>query len=93
MIERNFDKEYGGIGSAPKFPQPASLEWLLKYWRNSAFQEEPDIEALFLCTLTLKNMAEGGLYDQVGGGFFAIVLIETGKYHTLKRCFTITVCF
>ena len=70
MIERNFDKEYGGIGSAPKFPQPASLEWLLKYWRNSAFQEEPDIEALFLCTLTLKNMAEGGLYDQVGGGFF-----------------------
>ena len=70
MIERNFDKEYGGIGSAPKFPQPTSLEWLLKYWRNSAFQEEPDIEALFLCTLTLKNMAEGGLYDQIGGGFF-----------------------
>jgi hypothetical protein len=69
MIERNFDKEYGGIGGAPKFPQPASLEWLLRYWRNTAFKE-PDIEALYLCTLTLKNMAEGGLYDQVGGGFF-----------------------
>ena len=70
LIEKNFDKEYGGIGGAPKFPQPASLEWLLRYWRNSAFQEEPDIEGLFLCTLTLKNMAEGGLYDQAGGGFF-----------------------
>tara|TARA_Y100000590_G_scaffold220172_1_gene249246 strand:+ start:1330 stop:3402 length:2073 start_codon:yes stop_codon:yes gene_type:complete len=70
MIERNFDKEYGGIGGAPKFPQPASLEWLLRYWRNTAFKKEPDIEALYLCTLTLKNMAEGGLYDQVGGGFF-----------------------
>ena len=70
MIERNFDREYGGIGSAPKFPQPASLEWLLKYWRKTAFREEPDIEALFLCTLTLKNMAEGGLNDQIGGGFF-----------------------
>ena len=30
------DKEYGGIGSAPKFPQPASLEWLLRYWRKTA---------------------------------------------------------
>ena len=70
LIEENFDTEYGGIGNAPKFPQPTSIERLLRHWRNTAFSDKPDIESLFLSTLTLKNMAEGGIYDQLGGGFF-----------------------
>jgi len=70
IIEKNFDTEYGGIGNAPKFPQPTSIERLLRHWRNTAFSDKPDIESLFLSTLTLKNMAEGGIYDQLGGGFF-----------------------
>ena len=70
LIEKNFDTEYGGIGNAPKFPQPTSIERLLRHWRNTAFSDKPDIESLFLSTLTLKNMAEGGIYDQLGGGFF-----------------------
>lgn len=70
LIEKNFDTEYGGIGNAPKFPQPTSIERLLRHWRNTALSDKPDIESLFLSTLTLKNMAEGGIYDQLGGGFF-----------------------
>jgi len=70
LIENNFDTEYGGIGNAPKFPQPTSIERLMRHWRNTAFSNKPDIESLFLSTLTLKNMAEGGIYDQLGGGFF-----------------------
>ena len=69
-IEANFDKQYGGIGNAPKFPHPTTIERLLRHWRNSAFEAEPDIEALYLATLTLTRMAEGGIYDQLGGGFY-----------------------
>ena len=69
-IEASFDKKYGGIGMAPKFPQTTILESLLRHWRKTAFQIEPDIEALFLATLTLTRMAEGGIYDQLSGGFY-----------------------
>ena len=69
-IEASFDKKYGGIGMAPKFPQTTILDSLLRHWRKTAFQIEPDIEALFLSTLTLTRMAEGGIYDQLGSGFY-----------------------
>ncbi len=68
-IAQNFDREYGGIGTAPKFPHPAMLDRLLRHWRASAHSAEPDVEALFMVSLTLARMAEGGLYDQLGGGF------------------------
>ena len=68
-LGRSADREYGGIGSAPKFPQAAQFERLLRHWRASANDEEPDVEALFLVTLTASRMAEGGLFDQLGGGF------------------------
>lgn len=68
-IARNFDREYGGIGNAPKFPHPTTLDRLLRHWRASASGDEPDIEALFFVSLTLARMAEGGIYDQLGGGF------------------------
>ena len=68
-IEQNFDREFGGLGTAPKFPHPTTLDLLLRQWRESANDEEPDIDALFLASLTLTRMAEGGIYDQLGGGF------------------------
>lgn len=64
-----FDRDYGGLGGAPKFPHPAILERLLRDWRASAHAAEPDVDALFLVSLTLKRMADGGLRDQLGGGF------------------------
>ncbi|MGI9247193.1 MAG: thioredoxin domain-containing protein, partial [Steroidobacteraceae bacterium] len=68
-LQREFDARFGGFGDAPKFPHPANLELLLRAWRASAPTDEPDLQALYMATLTLTRMAEGGLYDQLGGGF------------------------
>ncbi|MBP6106474.1 MAG: thioredoxin domain-containing protein [Steroidobacteraceae bacterium] len=68
-LQREFDGSFGGFGEAPKFPHPANLELLLRTWRASAASEDPDLQALYMATLTLTRMAEGGLYDQLGGGF------------------------
>jgi len=69
LLSKNFDYDFGGHGGAPKFPHPATTEWLLRAWRNTANDDEPDIDALFMATLTLTRMAEGGIFDHVGGGF------------------------
>jgi hypothetical protein len=58
-----FDPRWGGIGRAPKFPQPMTLEFLLRMHLRGV----PD--ALEMVTQTLDKMAAGGIYDQVGGGF------------------------
>ena len=68
-LTREFDGRFGGFGQAPKFPHPMNLEFLLRSWRASADGEEPDLHALYMATLTLTRMAEGGIYDQLGGGF------------------------
>jgi uncharacterized protein YyaL (SSP411 family)/aryl-alcohol dehydrogenase-like predicted oxidoreductase len=59
-----FDAEYGGFGSAPKFPPSASLSLLLRLHRRVA---EPAL--LGMVTKTLDAMSSGGIYDHVGGGF------------------------
>ena len=68
-LQRDFDGRFGGFGDAPKFPHPMNLEFLLRTWRSTADEDQPDLQALYMATLTLTRMAEGGLYDQVGGGF------------------------
>jgi len=60
-----FDPVQGGFGAAPKFPHPGDLAFLLRRAR-----EEGDEPAGQMALLTLRKMAEGGLYDQIGGGFF-----------------------
>jgi uncharacterized protein YyaL (SSP411 family) len=69
QLESSFDEKFGGFGAAPKFPHPASIERLLRDWQATAGETEPDLKSLFMATLTLKRMSEGGLYDQLGGGF------------------------
>jgi len=61
---RNFDSELGGFGQAPKFPMGHSLTFLLRYWKRSG-----EAQALKMVTRTLDEMAKGGMYDQLGGGF------------------------
>jgi len=68
-LESSFDDKFGGFGGAPKFPHPASIERLLRDWQATASETEPDLKALYMASLTLKRMSEGGLYDQLGGGF------------------------
>jgi uncharacterized protein len=66
----HFDKEHGGFGDAPKFPHPPNLVRLVRHWRGTALGDAPDLEALYMATSTLQQMAEGGICDQLGGGFF-----------------------
>jgi len=68
-LAASFDPRFGGFGPAPKFPHAASIELLLRAWQASAARPEPDIEARHMAVLTLRRMAEGGIFDQLGGGF------------------------
>jgi uncharacterized protein YyaL (SSP411 family) len=68
-LQEQFDSQFGGFGGAPKFPHPTNLDLLLRLWRASASSESPDLQALLMMTLSLTRMAEGGIYDQLGGGF------------------------
>jgi uncharacterized protein YyaL (SSP411 family) len=62
-LRRASDPRWGGFGGAPKFPQPMTLEFLLR----AHLSGRP--EALDMLMTTLDRMAAGGVYDQVGGGF------------------------
>jgi uncharacterized protein len=68
-LAAEFDAQFGGFGGAPKFPHPTNLDLLLRRWRMSAASDAPDLHSLYMATLTLARMTEGGLYDQIGGGF------------------------
>lgn len=61
---KKFDTKRGGLDHAPKFPMPSHWQFLLRYHAATG-----DTQALEQASLTLKEMAWGGIYDQVGGGF------------------------
>jgi uncharacterized protein YyaL (SSP411 family) len=67
-LAETFDRENGGFGGAPKFPHAETIEFLLRRHAASPGTARGR-EALEMATLTLRRMAEGGIYDQVGGGF------------------------
>jgi len=69
LLGRTFDGQFGGFGRAPKFPNPKAIERLLRDWHTTSGQTEPDLQALYMATLTLRRMGEGGINDQLGGGF------------------------
>ena len=64
QLRASFDKEYGGFGTAPKFPTPQNLLFLLRYAALSG-----EKAARQMAEQTLQQMARGGIYDQFGGGF------------------------
>ena len=70
QLSASYDARYGGFGEAPKFPHPASLEFLLRHWQATALAGQPDGGALEMATHTLERMALGGVNDQLGGGFY-----------------------
>jgi uncharacterized protein YyaL (SSP411 family) len=63
-LSAQFDDADGGLGGAPKFPQPMIWDFMLRYWRRS---KNPRARQMAHTTLTM--MARGGMCDQVGGGF------------------------
>ncbi|KGP90530.1 hypothetical protein N780_03745 [Pontibacillus chungwhensis BH030062] len=63
-FHNNYDETYGGFGSAPKFPRPHTLMYLLRYYRYSGEEK-----ALSMVEKTLDGLAAGGIYDHIGYGF------------------------
>ena len=63
-LKSTFDSVHGGWGGAPKFPSSPSIALLLRAWKRTG-----DQALLHMATHTLTEMAYGGMYDQVGGGF------------------------
>jgi uncharacterized protein YyaL (SSP411 family) len=64
VFRRMYDSHFGGFGQAPKFPRPVAFTFLLRYYARTG-----NHEALDMSLHTLREMARGGMYDQVGGGF------------------------
>ncbi len=59
-----YDAEHGGFGSAPKFPHPSAMDLLMQ-----RYSENRDPKLLEIVSKTLEKMAQGGVYDQLAGGF------------------------
>lgn len=77
-LSGQFDLTFGGFGDAPKFPHPTQLELLLRHGAQHDGNNASDAsdannaarESLRFFDMSLRKMAEGGLFDQLGGGFF-----------------------
>jgi len=63
-ILQNADRQWGGFGAAPKFPQTFALQMLLRHYHITKDQSSLDH-----VVLTLNKMIQGGIYDHIGGGF------------------------
>ncbi len=63
-IMKQADREWGGFGRAPKFPQSFTINYLFRYYHVTGNKE-----ALQQAILSLDKMIEGGIYDHIGGGF------------------------
>ena len=63
-LAQGIDRDHGGLGGAPKFPQTTALEFI---WR--AYLRTGDAHLRDAVTLSLDHMCQGGIYDHVGGGF------------------------
>jgi uncharacterized protein YyaL (SSP411 family) len=64
QLAERFDEHYGGFQSAPKFPTPHNLLFLLRYWKRTG-----NGKALEMVEKTLQAMRRGGIYDHIGFGF------------------------
>ncbi len=64
QLESQYDGALGGFGGAPKFPRSHVMSYLFRFWKRSG-----ESVALDMSLQTLREMAKGGMYDHVGGGF------------------------
>ena len=64
QLAQLFDGKHGGFGSAPKFPSPHSLLFLLRWWKRTG-----ETQALEMVEKTLQEMRKGGIFDHIGFGF------------------------
>lgn len=80
QLEESYDEEYGGFGTAPKFPSAHNLIFLMEY-----AQLKNEKKPRQMVENTLRQMYKGGIYDHIGGGFAAIPPTASGLPRILKR--------
>jgi len=68
QLDRSYDPNEGGFGNAPKFPRPATLNFLTRFYARAP-KGESGKHALEMASFTLRKMAAGGMHDHIGGGF------------------------
>ena len=68
-LRSSFDKVHGGFSGAPKFPPHSTIEFLLRFSSLETADQQLREDALEMATLTLREIALGGIRDHVGGGF------------------------
>ena len=75
-LEKNFDQQYGGFGSPPKFPRPSTYELILRFAHRAPSITTSTASGLpsaswakHMVQHSLHKMANGGIYDHIGGGF------------------------
>ncbi|MFL5768437.1 MAG: thioredoxin domain-containing protein, partial [Actinomycetota bacterium] len=83
-LRRMYDTRWSGFGAAPKFPQPMSLEFLLKVAARG-HASQADTDARDMLTGTLDRMAAGGIHDHVGGGFHRYSVDERWHVPQLEK--------
>lgn len=83
-ISAEFDQENGGFTSRPKYPEASKIELLIDIYKLNGNKK-----ALQMAETTLKKMAQGGIYDQIGGGFFRYTTDEQWQIpHFEKMLYT-----
>jgi len=73
QVEKQFDSKNGGFSGAPKFPHPSIIEFAIKHWshtqRTMQNDSGTDHRMLHTAIFSLEKMANGGIFDHLGGGF------------------------
>jgi uncharacterized protein YyaL (SSP411 family) len=69
QLEKQFDSINGGFSGAPKFPHPSIIDFALKHWSHTRRSNRDDPGILHSAIFSLEKMAEGGIFDHLGGGF------------------------
>ncbi|HEY2801445.1 MAG TPA: thioredoxin domain-containing protein [Chthoniobacterales bacterium] len=69
QFARSYDPQEGGFGGAPKFPRPATFNFLFRIYQRDRAASAEGKHALEMNLFTLRKMAAGGMHDQLGGGF------------------------
>lgn len=68
QLSRNYESDFGGFSTAPKFPQPVNFDYLFHMYSRDKNSEQ-GFRCLEMCLHTLKKMAYGGIHDHVNKGF------------------------
>lgn len=69
LLSKQYDPQEGGFGNAPKFPMTSTLRFVLRHWSYDRRGGGSDKQALDMVMITLTQMARGGIFDHLGGGF------------------------